>query len=124
MQHHRHSQDALFSKTHFVLVLLDGSRGEQKAQEEERDRAAGNQAKVKPWAGWGEGGWRWQLHSVGQLLGGLGVRSSVLLESLFQLEGDEHSLSLGTNTLSLPPVVSDQAGPFLWMFVFLQSILI
>ena len=52
------------------------------------------------------------------------VRSSVLLESLFQLEGDEHSLSLGTNTLSLSPVVSDQAGPFLWMFVFLQSILI
>lgn len=55
MQHHRRSQDALFFKTHFVLVLLDGSCGEQKAQEEEMDRAAGNvQAKVKSWAGWGK----------------------------------------------------------------------
>lgn len=59
----------------FCFLFCDGSCGEQKAQEEE-DRAAGNQAKVKPWAGWGEGGWRWQLHS-GTASRGLGVRSSV-----------------------------------------------
>lgn len=46
--HRRLSQNALSYKTHFVLVLPDGSCGQQKAQEEERDRAAGNaQAKVK-----------------------------------------------------------------------------
>ena len=75
MQHHRRSQDALFFKTHFVLVLLDGSCGEQKAQEEEMDRAAGNvQAKVQPWAGWGKvagGGSR----TLGTASGGPGVRS-------------------------------------------------
>lgn len=42
------SQNALFYKTHFVLVLPDGSCGQQKAQEEAMDRAGGNaQAKVK-----------------------------------------------------------------------------
>lgn len=40
-------QNALFDETRFVLVLSDGSCGEQKAQEEEMDRAPGNiQAKV------------------------------------------------------------------------------
>jgi hypothetical protein len=40
-------QNALFDETRFGLVLPDGSRGEQKAQEEEMDRASGNiQAKV------------------------------------------------------------------------------
>ena len=121
MQHSRHSQDALFFKTHFVFVLLDGSCGEQKAQEEEMDRAAGNvQAKVKPWAGWEEGDCRRQLHSVGQFPGGLGVRSSVLLESLFQLEGDEPLTGLKYTIVS--PGVSVQAGPFILMFLFLQSI--
>lgn len=53
---HRHPQNALFYKTHFVLVLPDGSCGEQKAQEEAMDRAGGNaQAKVK-WVG-KEGGY-------------------------------------------------------------------
>ena len=121
MQHSRHSQDALFFKTHFAFVLLDGSCGEQKAQEEEMDRAAGNvQAKVKPWAGWEEGDCRRQLHSVGQFTGGLGVRSSVLLESLFQLEGDEPLTGLKYTIVS--PGVSVQAGPFILMFLFLQSI--
>lgn len=48
--HRRYLQNALFYETYFGLVLPDGSCGEQKAQEEEMDRAAGNaQAKVNLW---------------------------------------------------------------------------
>ena len=49
--------------------------------------------------GIGEGGWRWQPHS-GDSFGRAGGPIAVLLEALFQSEGDELSLSLGANTRS------------------------
>lgn len=97
----RPSQNASFHKTHFLLVLPDGSRGKQKAQEEEADGAAGNtQAEVGPRGG--EGG-PWPQLAVGPPQGGL-EGPSPYWALISSREGPrphkENSLALGTLTLS------------------------
>lgn len=99
---HRQSQDALFHTTHFVLVLPDGSCGQQKAQEEEMDRAAGNaQAKVKSWGVGGAdgvtGGRSSSGSTVGWLPGGLGVTCPYW--NLFPAGGRQDFTSLKTASL-------------------------
>lgn len=97
----RPSQNASFHKTRFLLVLPDGSRGKQKAQEEEADGAAGN-AQAEVGRRGGEGG-SWPQLAVEPPQGGL-EGASPYRALIPSRDGPrphkENSLALGTLTVS------------------------